>query len=127
MFQRSEIQIRHITDGTTRTYLCGEKYLWVDQYEGGKDTGDNETWCTGHNNDNLRTTGWDASNPSRYLPRLDMSGPEELAEHGSIFGSAHPAGWHVAYCDGHTETMSFDIDPLVHRYNGNRHDGNTSD
>ncbi|RIK85060.1 MAG: hypothetical protein DCC67_04500 [Planctomycetota bacterium] len=119
MFQRSEVAIKHITDGTSKTYLCGEKYLDTRSYETGEDTGDNETWCTGHNNDNLRTTGWNDGAPNMYLPRLDAE-----QEDGNIFGSAHPAGWHVAFCDGHTETLGYDIDPLVHRYNGNRHDGN---
>jgi prepilin-type N-terminal cleavage/methylation domain-containing protein/prepilin-type processing-associated H-X9-DG protein len=109
-FERSEVGIQHITDGTSRTYLCGEKYLDTRSYENGDDTGDNETWCTGHNNDNLRTTA--------EPPRLDA--PDEQ---GSMFGSAHPAGWQVAWCDGHVATMSFDIDPKIHKYNGNRQDG----
>jgi prepilin-type N-terminal cleavage/methylation domain-containing protein len=112
-FQRSEIAVKHILDGTSNTYLAGEKYLDVRSYDNGKDTGDNETWCTGHNNDNLRTTA--------YPPMQDTA-----EENGNIFGSAHPTGWYAAFCDGHVQYLSFDIDPTVHLNNGNRLDGNTS-
>ena len=110
-FQRSEVAIRHVADGTSKTYLVGEKYLDSASYDNGKDTGDNETWCTGHNNDNFRVTA--------DVPRKDTFN----YEHGGLFGSNHDSVWNVAYCDGHVEAMSFDIDPLVHRYNGNREDG----
>lgn len=110
-FQRSEIKFQHVEDGTSHTYLCGEKYLNPENYENGLDTGDNETWCTGHNNDNFRTT----FDP----PKRDTNGPEN----GTIFGSAHPTSWQVAYCDGHVESIDFDIDPKVHKSRGNRKDG----
>lgn len=109
-FQRSEVGIRHVTDGTSKTYFAGEKYLDTRSYDNGRDTGDNETWCTGHNNDNYRTT--------QFPPAQDRA-----EENGNIFGSAHAAVWNVAWCDGRVEAMSFDIDPEVHRSNGNREDG----
>jgi prepilin-type N-terminal cleavage/methylation domain-containing protein/prepilin-type processing-associated H-X9-DG protein len=113
-FERSSVAIRNVADGTSKTYFAGEKYLDPLGYENGKDTGDNETWCTGHNNDNFRTTA--------FPPLQDTPG----LENGNIFGSAHPTGWNVAWCDGHVEYLSFDIDPLIHKYNGNRSDGNTA-
>ena len=54
-FQRSEVGIRHVTDGTSKTYFAGEKYLDPSLFFTKEDTCDNETWCTGHNNDNFRT------------------------------------------------------------------------
>ncbi len=113
-FQRSEVGVRHVTDGTSKTYFCGEKYLDPQKFEdySDPDTGNNETWCTGHNNDNFRTT----ASP----PKQDEGGYED----GNRFGSAHNSVWNVAFCDGHVEAISYDIDPLVHRYNGNRKDGN---
>jgi hypothetical protein len=109
-FQRSEVAIRHVTDGTSKTYFAGEKYLDTRSYDNGKDTGDNETWCTGYNNDNYRTT---AAPPAQ----------DRAEENGNWFGSAHAAVWNVAWCDGRVEAMSFDIDPTVHKNNGNREDG----
>ena len=55
-FQRSEVAIRHCTDGSSKTYLIGEKFMSPQFYETGRDSGDNETWCSGYNNDNHRTT-----------------------------------------------------------------------
>jgi hypothetical protein len=118
-FQRSEIAIKHITDGTTHTYFAGEKYLDPAGYENGEDTGDNETWCTGHNNDNFRTTSMP---PSR--DGIDPS--DNIPENGEMFGSAHATIWNASYCDGHVESVSFDIDPTVHKNRGNRQDGNTA-
>jgi prepilin-type N-terminal cleavage/methylation domain-containing protein len=113
-FQRRQVGVRHISDGTSRTYLAGEKYLGNREYDSGRDTGDNETWCSGHNNDNLPTTA--------YPPQKD--GP---AENGKLFGSAHATVWNAAFCDGHAESLGFDIDPIVHRNHGNRQDDDAFD
>jgi prepilin-type N-terminal cleavage/methylation domain-containing protein/prepilin-type processing-associated H-X9-DG protein len=118
-FQRSQVAARNVTDGTSKTYCCGEKYLDPAKFEdfGDPDTGNNETWCTGHNNDNFRTT---ADPPRRDgTPRSGTTDTED----GGIFGSAHSSVWNVAFCDGHIEAMSFDIDPTVHKNFGNRKDG----
>ncbi|MEO2049226.1 MAG: DUF1559 domain-containing protein [Pirellulales bacterium] len=111
ILQRSEVGIPHISDGTSNTYLCGEHYLNPDNYETGLDRGDNETWCTGANNDNFRSTF--------TAPRQDRAGLS-LA---NIFGSAHPSTWHMAFCDGHIESLTYDIDLEIHRNHGNRADG----
>jgi prepilin-type N-terminal cleavage/methylation domain-containing protein len=109
-FQRSEVGIKNITDGTSRTYLIGEKYLNPNNYENGADGADNETWCTGFNNDNFRC-GFE-------LPQPDRPG----VSYSNRFGSAHAVGWFVCWCDGHVELMSYDLDLMVHRANANRTD-----
>ncbi len=109
-FQRSEVGLKHLTDGTTATYLVGEKYLNPNDYETGVDGGDNETWCTGFNNDNFRS-GFD-------LPAADQMG----VTHTVKFGSAHAVGCHFVWCDGHVTMESYDIDQKVHRANANRFD-----
>ncbi|RIK82282.1 MAG: hypothetical protein DCC67_07380 [Planctomycetota bacterium] len=109
-FQRSLVGIKHLTDGTSQTYLVGEKYLNPVDYETGLDGGDNETWCTGFNNDNFRS--------SFNVPLPDTPGVR--AEQN--FGSAHPVGWFVAWCDGHVSMETYDIDRRVHRGNANRAD-----
>jgi prepilin-type N-terminal cleavage/methylation domain-containing protein len=113
-FQRSEVGIEHIGDGTSQTYLIGEKYLNTQNYETGTDAGDNETWGTGFNND-VNRAAFDP--PGRDL--LNAPGRDCQAR---IFGSAHN-GWYAAFCDGHVEMLGFDIDLLVHRGNANRNDG----
>ncbi|HBU38096.1 MAG TPA: hypothetical protein DEB70_09850, partial [Planctomycetaceae bacterium] len=54
---RSQVTFAQITDGTTKTYLIGEKYLMPEHYTNGMDGGDNEELYTGFNIDNHRTTG----------------------------------------------------------------------
>lgn len=110
-FQRSEVGFQNLLDGTSKTYLCGEGYLDPNHYTTGKDKGDNETWCTGANNDNYRSVG--------FAPRRDRIGITDA----KAFGSAHPAVWQVAWCDGHVSAETFDIDAAIHRCNGNRDDG----
>jgi hypothetical protein len=110
-YQRSEIAARDVTDGTSQTYLIGERYLNPADYETGLDPGDNETWCTGYNNDNFRT----AFNP----PLPDTYGIRDATR----FGSAHAGVFFMSYCDGHVEGVPFDINEQVHRTRGNRHDG----
>ena len=112
-FQRSEIGVKHIGDGTSNTYLIGEKFLDPDNYENGKDAGDNETWCTGYNNDNFRNGNLEPRNdqPAGAVPNASQR-----------FGSAHPSVWLMAWCDGHVSNETFDIDLQVHRGNANRSD-----
>jgi prepilin-type processing-associated H-X9-DG protein len=110
-FLRSEVAIAHITDGTSQTYLIGEKYLNPANYETGTDGSDNETWCTGYNNDNFRNTN--------QPPLQDTFGLTDTMR----FGGIHPGLFYMSFCDGHVEGISFDIDAAVHKKNGNRRDG----
>ncbi|QDU57792.1 DUF1559 family PulG-like putative transporter [Aeoliella mucimassa] len=110
-FRRSEVDIRHITDGTSKTFLYGEKYLNPANYITGNDGGDNETWCTGYNNDNYRN-GYNA-------PQQDTEGvPDDTR-----FGSSHPSVFMMAYCDGSVDAIEYDIDSYAFRGACNRKDG----
>jgi len=109
-FIRSEINLKHVSDGSSQTYLIGEKYLNPLNYESGTDQGDNETWCTGFNNDNFRS--------ANLAPMGDTPGVSDP----NRFGSAHPTGWFVSWCDGHVDFQSYEIDPKVHHANANRAD-----
>ena len=123
-FGISEVAIRHISDGTSSTYLIGEKMVPVNLYDTGSHGGDNETWCTGFNNDNFRTTarnlGTEALSP---IPDTDLTS----AYSQDRFGSAHSAVWLMSFCDGSVHNMTYDIDWQVHRDLGNREDGNVVD
>src|SRR5262249_16861416 len=44
-----------------------------------------------------------------------------------VFGSAHSAVCNFAFCDGHTTSVSINIDTLTHRYLGERNDGKILD
>jgi hypothetical protein len=110
-FIRSEVAIKHVTDGTSNTYLLGEKYMNVTDYETGLDGGDNETWCTGFNNDNFR---------NGFFPPE----PDQLNTANTMrFGSAHPSIFVMAYCDGSVDAINYDIDPELFRGTCNRKEG----
>jgi prepilin-type N-terminal cleavage/methylation domain-containing protein len=112
IFQRSEVGIQHVVDGTSKTYLLGERYLNPQNYFRELDSSDdNWGWAWGFDNDHQRVA-WE-------LPLSDFPGLSAK----TIFGSAHPGAWHAAYCDGHVEAVSYDIDLLIHKRNGNRQDG----
>jgi len=116
MYYRSEIELRNIPDGTTKTYLVGEKYLNPDAYDfGGSSTdfGENQSLYTGYEWDNSRRTQL-IDTPAQDTPGF---------ANWEIFGSAHPGGWHVVMCDGSVHTVEYDVDAELHRRLGHRMDG----
>ncbi len=125
-YVRSEVSIRQISDGTTNTYLIGEKHVYHDDYLTGRDRGDNETWCTGFNNDNFRSTGrLSGGTIAEAVPIPDGSKIPPEDDNVYRFGSQHPGGANMSLCDGSVTTISFDVDWQVHRDLGNRQDGNS--
>jgi prepilin-type N-terminal cleavage/methylation domain-containing protein/prepilin-type processing-associated H-X9-DG protein len=122
VFVRSEINFRQITDGSSKTYMVGEKYLSTDNYDDGLDFGDNEPAFGGGNADTLRIT----SPAKRFNVKLPL-GPDHAGssdDNGEyIFGSAHTGGFNMAFCDGSVRIIQFDIDPEIHRTYGHRSDG----
>jgi prepilin-type N-terminal cleavage/methylation domain-containing protein len=125
--ERSEIGIKRIPDGSSKTYMIGERYIPTAHYETGEWYGDNETWCTGFNNDNYRKTGRLSGGVIVEMTPVPDSTPEaELTGRDAAgrFGSAHPGGWQVVMCDNSVHWIGFDIDWQLHRDLGNREDGN---
>ncbi|TWT47197.1 DUF1559 family PulG-like putative transporter [Botrimarina hoheduenensis] len=121
VYTRSMIAFRHVSDGTSKVYMVGEKYMSVDHYEDGLDVGDNEPGFSGGNADTLRVT------VNRVLFNQEISlGPDQTGSNPGDelkFGSAHSGGFNMAYCDGSVSFISFDVDPDIHRLAGNRSDG----
>jgi prepilin-type processing-associated H-X9-DG protein len=125
---RSKIGIKDILDGTSKTYLIGEKFLspqgYTQMLTGGFGRyGENQGVWAGFEWDNHRVAWNPSSSYSQqdYQPRQDMAGvdnPGFLA-----FGSAHPAGLNMTMCDGSVQNVSYAIDPVVHRFLANRLDG----
>lgn len=131
LYEASEVELKTVTDGTTNTYMVGEKYRNPDFYDGGgndvRDISDDHTMFAG---DDYDTVCWstDISNPNDFVqqdPALRVLAPQPdtpgLPLYWS-FGSAHPGVWNVVLCDGSVRSMSFDIDPITHRWLSNRRD-----
>jgi prepilin-type N-terminal cleavage/methylation domain-containing protein/prepilin-type processing-associated H-X9-DG protein len=108
IFRRSMIHITDVTNGTSNTYLAGEKYLNPDNYTTGADTGDNENMYVGFDNDINRTTF--------SLPLQDKRGLADTFR----FGSAHTGGLNMVLCDGSVQFIAFDIDLATWRRAGDR-------
>lgn len=124
-FQRSETRIAEIEDGTSKTYMIGEKYVNSENYLDGGDPGDD--WCmyTGQQDDIYRSTYIDTnvSPPNPWTPMQDRPGVVDTGR----FGSAHASGCNFAFVDGSGRFMPYSIDGEVHRALGNRADGQVVD
>ena len=120
MFAGSQIRPADVTDGTSNTYLLGEKYVNHDHYEDGQDVGDNESALIGDDRD---ITRWGGPQVAPYPALPDTPGYSD----DLIFGSAHSNGFNMAFCDGAVQTMSFTIDNQIHGWLCNRHDDNVVD
>jgi prepilin-type N-terminal cleavage/methylation domain-containing protein len=126
IFQRSEIKINQITDGTTYTYLLGEKNLAADHYEDGIPGNDDQSMYNGHDRDNLRSTAiWYPGFENKGAP-ICPAVPDTPGKTYSDwnFGGPHPGGWVALFCDGSVRFLSYDMALSTHQNFGNRKDGN---
>ncbi len=131
----TETKLSAITDGTSNTYLIGEKYLFPSYYDSvtnpvaGGGWGENQSIYTGFEWDNERRAyqpvvdgngNTSDTQPSQDTPGLDSN----RSLYG--FGSAHSGGLNMAMCDGSVHFLSYDIDPTTHRNLAVRNDGETA-
>jgi prepilin-type N-terminal cleavage/methylation domain-containing protein len=108
LYMRSEVRLSDIQDGTSNTYLVGEKRCITQ----GFDWGDDQHMYLGHGLDTARYTAMD-------VPPI-KDGPVAEARR---FGSAHPSGCYFVFVDGSVDLITYQIDPEIHRRLGNRKDG----
>lgn len=154
IFQRSTIGQNNVKDGASKTYLFGEKFVDRAHTEDGSYFADQTNMYTGMGADNYRTTcvlwtNWPTdtantttgvlpSDPGQSAPPAttgatapniamlnDQKDPNSL--YGCLFGSAHSGIVNFVFCDGSTKGISVGIDPLTHRYLGERNDGKILD
>jgi prepilin-type N-terminal cleavage/methylation domain-containing protein len=117
VYNRSETKIVDIKDGTSNTYLVGEKFLNPDYYATGESGGDDQYVFQGFDRDTQR---WGSNDAAGYgWPRQDQSGADLMCN----FGSAHAVGFHMATCDGSVHFVNYTIDLTTHARLANRADG----
>ena len=110
---RYPIELREITDGTSRTYFAGEKHLNPDLYELGTSQSDDQSMYIGYDQDN-NVSAWEEP-----LPDTPGSGLQWR------FGGAHPGVFQVAYCDGSVHAISYEVELRTHQAMGSRDAGDT--
>ena len=124
--QCSAVKPEHVTDGTSNTYLVGEKFVFTDSYDdprassGYYDTAENESAYNGYGRDTIRSTYYQ---PHQDVESSAFATDAEKRVTGCWFGSAHPSGFNMGFGDGSVRFLPYDIDPDVHRYLGIRDDG----
>ena len=108
----NSIRIRDITDGASKTYLVGEKYLDPDFYDTGSDPADDESIYAGFANGVTRMTV--------YYVYQDTPG---LQTFPAGFGSAHADIFNMSMCDGSVHPISYSIPPSLHQALSTRNGG----
>jgi prepilin-type processing-associated H-X9-DG protein len=110
------VAIREITDGTSKTFLVGDKRMNI-RYLGQWQEDDNEGYSAGWDEDTIRYTN--------LPPDADHTG-DDLSG-GKLFGSSHHGTLNMAFADGSVHKISFEIDAKAFEYLGNKNDGQTVD
>jgi prepilin-type N-terminal cleavage/methylation domain-containing protein len=122
-WSHSNFRVKDFADGLSNTFMLGEKYVDPDQYKTGYDLGDDQGPYCSDDRDLMRY----ADQNGYYLPPMrDRPG---LATYESTFsyGSAHPIGFNVAFCDNSVRFIPFTISETLHRRLCNRCDKLTID
>jgi prepilin-type processing-associated H-X9-DG protein len=105
-------KMKQILDGASKTLLVGEKMV-EPRFYGGEcndpanpsngNGGDNNSMYQGYDKDNSRFGG----PPVLDVDHFDNTGG------GDEFGSPHPGGANISFCDGSVQTIDYDIDGTV--------------
>jgi prepilin-type N-terminal cleavage/methylation domain-containing protein/prepilin-type processing-associated H-X9-DG protein len=119
IYAHSTCRMAEITDGTSYTFLAGEKNIDPDYYATGSDWGDDDLWDLGDDWDIGRTVGLTSGDE----PLPDTPG----SMIASNWGSAHLAGFNMAMCDGSVRMFNYAIDLETMRRLGDKADGLTID
>jgi prepilin-type N-terminal cleavage/methylation domain-containing protein/prepilin-type processing-associated H-X9-DG protein len=101
--------LKSIVDGSSNTYLVGEKAMDVLHYDTGRDVGDRAPIA------GLREYDASANSYVRFAahsPALDI---EDNCKACHNFGSAHPSGMNMSLADGSVQTLRYDMDIDLHR------------
>ncbi len=131
---RFPVEFREISDGLSNTALIGEKYLRFDLVDQNNYTVntcvDNNSLYQGYDWDVIRWVNSAAGKPLRRAPQRDytpqpdsFNDPETCAVR---FGSSHPSGFQVAFCDGSVQAIAYDVDMESLELQFRRNDGGVS-
>ena len=114
-----------ISDGTSNTYLAGEKFCDPLHYIDGLSQSDDASWNDGWDWDVVRWSGMITSAMPKGGPYASMQPTPDTMGYwiSQRFGSAHVSSFNMVFCDGSVHTISYSIDLDTHHRLGNRADG----
>ena len=108
---RSTVRPAQLVDGSSHTYLIGEKYLDIRHYDTGLVESDRGHLFIGFAPDTARLT-------RIFLPpRRDSDFTDKRR-----FGSSHVGTCFFSFCDGSVRAVNYEIDRELHRSQGTRED-----
>ncbi|MDO4628199.1 MAG: DUF1559 domain-containing protein [Planctomycetia bacterium] len=108
---KSMVALGEIRDGTTNTYLFGEKFIPPNAYEESAYGGDDLSVFCGNDEDIIRSCA--------TRPIQDRLGINDA----NCFGAAHAGTFGMAMCDGSVQKISYSLDTDTHRRLANKADG----
>ncbi|MDO4628568.1 MAG: DUF1559 domain-containing protein [Planctomycetia bacterium] len=110
-FVCSELASKNVFDGTSNTYLIGEKSMAANNYTKGLevDGDDNNVYCG---------MDWDTIRSANKVPNQDRSGYSTTY----YYGSAHSGAFGMIMADGSVHRISYTINLQIHQYLANRMD-----
>lgn len=141
IYDVSETRMGEVSDGTTNTYLIGEKFVYSDKYEDSYAHGDGFVMYAGvYNmdiNSNFRAAGAYGLNKPKlidgtitydghayptmqdcsYETGKSLKFPPHLG-----FGSPHSGSFGMTMADASVQHISYSIDPAIHACLANRKD-----
>lgn len=101
--QGKELSIQKIVDGSSKTYLIGEKSVEPKHYRTGNGTGDQGT-----------ILNCDRGSCVRFAFRVPGPDRADACFSCHDFGSAHRTQWNMVFCDGSVRGMGYDLSFAVH-------------
>ncbi len=128
----STVNIRQIPDGTSKTYLVGEKQMQPHCYDGTMAVNcqaDDQSMYQGYDWDTSRWAGDSGGNtPPVSNPVIGSDAPVKRHRVGppwprQILRQCDASGCNFVMCDGSVQTIPFTVDAQVHWKLANRKDG----